>query len=58
MDLHKELIQLLERAKATDEYFNPHLLSDILTAIENTHFSDDNIIPDELNKWAQDMWSR
>lgn len=58
MDLHKELITLLEQAKTTDEYFNPYLLTAIIEAIEDTHSSDANITPNELKEWAYDMFSR
>lgn len=58
MDLHAELIALLQKAKSTNEYFNPHLLIDVLNAIDDTHSSDESIVPDELRKWAFDMYSR
>lgn len=58
MNLHAELIVLLEKAKTTDEYFNPYLLTAILEAIEDTHSSDADIVPNELSEWAYDMFSR
>lgn len=60
MDLHKELIQLLEKAKETDEYFNPFLLDGVVEAIRNTYPGEDvdKLISNELHDWIVGMYSR
>lgn len=59
MDLHKELIQLLEKAKETDEYFNPFLLDGVVEAIRDTYPGDfDKLISNELCDWIVGMYSR
>lgn len=59
MDLHKELIQLLEKAKCTDEYFNPFLLDGVVEAIRDTYSGDfDKLFSDELHDWIVGMYSR
>lgn len=55
MDLQKELLELLTRAKESGEYFNPHLLMGILDSISVTS-GEEGL--DEFYNWATKMFSR
>lgn len=56
MNLYKELEDLLVKAKESNEYFNPRVLSKLYEIIEshNDEYDDDWVI----NDWIQNMWSR
>ena len=55
MDIYKELLALLYKAKEVDEYFNPHALHGIIEVIEDAGHAD--LIPDEIYEWVRNMWS-
>lgn len=58
MDLAKELISVLEKAKQTGEYFNPFVIQGVLGGIYEGCPQADEIITDDLSKWASNMFSR
>lgn len=58
MNLSQELINVLEKAKETNEYFNPYIIQGVLNGIEEGCPKANELISRELEKWAQDMWSR
>jgi len=58
MNLSKELINVLEKAKESGEYFNPYIIQGVLNGIEEGCPEADKLISKELHEWAQDMWSR
>ncbi len=55
MNLEMEIIELLKKAKDTGEYFNPRVIADILDIVAVT---DENLIPDDVQEWASNMWGR
>lgn len=59
MDLYSELIKVLKKAKASDEYFNPHFLTAVLEAMEAYHPAQvDEKTSEELWDWINDESSR
>jgi len=42
----------------TNEYFNPHIISGVLNGIQKGCPEAGKLISKELEKWAQNMWSR
>jgi hypothetical protein len=54
-DLYEELLLLLYKAKATEEYWNPHNLVKIQEALEENR---DFELPEDLADWIKGMWSR
>jgi hypothetical protein len=56
MDLKGELIQLLEKAMNSKEYFNPKMIDGVIEGIIDV-YGDEAISP-EIDKWASNMWSR
>lgn len=58
MNLAKELILVLEKAKKTNEYFNPFIIQGVLNGIREGCPQADEIITYDLSKWASDMISR
>lgn len=57
MNLSEELIVVLERAKQTDEYFNPHIINGVINAIYDGDPDADKLVSDELADWAVSMYS-
>ena len=58
MDLAKELIAVLEKAKQSGKYFNPFIIQGVLDGIHDGCPQADEIITDGLSNWASDMFSR
>ena len=58
MNLSQELINVLEKAMKTNEYFNPFIISGVLNGIQKGCPEADRLISEELYEWAQSMWSR
>lgn len=58
MNLSEELLAVLQRAKESDEYFNPWIISGVLNAIRDGCPTADTLITDEMDKWAVDMWGQ
>ena len=58
MDLAKELILVLEKARQTNEYFNPFVIQGVLAGIQEGCLQADALITDELSRWASNMYSR
>ncbi len=58
MDLTKELMAVLEKAKQSGEYFNPFIIQGVLDGIHEGCPQADKIITDDLSKWASNMFSR
>lgn len=58
MDLAKELVAVLEKAKQSGEYFNPFIIQGVLNGIHEGCQRADEIITDDLSNWASDMISR
>ena len=58
MNLSQELINVLEKAKETNKYFNPYIIQGVLNGIEEGCPEAGKLISKELHEWAQDMWSR
>ena len=56
MDLAQELVDLLRKAKDSDEYFNPNTTDGVIDAIRLGY--GDEAVPDDICKWSTDMWSR
>ncbi len=56
-NLFDGIISVLESAMETEMYFNPHVLKGILDTLDEFYFADRDI-PEEILKWAEDMWSR
>jgi hypothetical protein len=56
--LAKELIAVLEKAKQTGEYFNPFIIQGVIGGIQDGCPEADEIITDDLSKWASNMLSR
>jgi hypothetical protein len=56
MDLAYEIMAVIEKARITDEYFNPHGLSALLDAI-NEYYGE-SYISDDIDKWVSNMWTR
>ena len=54
MDLTQEIIVLLNRAKESGDYYNPHFLSEIEDALAGMGIE----LNEDLEKWIQNMWSR
>lgn len=60
MDLNKEIIDALYKARASKEYFNPFFVPDILTALRDydpvsTGYEKEI---EELFDWCDDLWQR
>ena len=58
MYVAKELIEVLEKAMETNEYFNPHIINGVIESIQDGDPDSKNIISNELLNWAYKMWSR
>ena len=58
MDLSKELVAVLEKAKQTGGYFNPFIIQGVIDGIQDGCQDADEIISDDLNEWATNMFSR
>lgn len=56
MNLYKEVIDILLRAKVSNEYFNPRFINTLLQAYEDADKFDE--VPYELLDRSYDMWSR
>ena len=56
MDIRQELTDVLTRAMKSEQYFNPHMLSEVANAIERYDTSE-NELPDEIWKWIHNMYS-
>lgn len=54
MNLADELIEVIRRAKASNEYHNPHLLVAVAQAIEECNGQDS--VPDWVWDYAKDMY--
>lgn len=57
MDLADELISVLEKAKETNDYFNPWIIQGVLNGISDGDIDADKKISKELWKWSMDMFS-
>lgn len=49
-----EILQVLEKARAEEEYINPHILDAVVGSISITG---DYTVPHAIDKWSSDMWS-
>jgi len=58
MNLSQELINVLEKAKEANKYFNPFIIQGVLNGIREGCPKADELISYELDRWAQNMWSR
>lgn len=58
MDLSKELIAVLQKAKDDGSYFSPWTIQGVLEAIYDGDPFAEEKISDELSKWAVNMFSR
>ncbi len=58
MGLAKELISVLEKARQTDEYFNPFIIQGVIECITLAHPQASELISDDLQEWATYMYSR
>ena len=56
MDLKSEIISLLEKAKESEEDFDPFFIDMITTAIRETYGYD--TISDEISRWVINLFSR
>jgi hypothetical protein len=58
MNLSQELINVLEKAKETNKYFNPFIIQGVLNGIQEGCPEADELISHELHEWALNMWGR
>lgn len=58
MNFSKELIQVLEKAKDSKEYFNPFLLFGIINSIMDYDPEGYSLVSKDLLDWAEQMFSR
>lgn len=58
MDLQKEVLELLYKAKEENEYQNPFFVSDLITALEMFYTFEDNKEIDVLYKWCDELYER
>lgn len=56
MNISQELINVLEKAMKTNEYFNPHIISGVLNGIQEGCPEADKLVSRELYEWAYNMW--
>lgn len=53
--LANDILNALTEAKQLDEYENPYLVADIISALETQGIAFDY---DGLSDWASELWSR
>ena len=58
MNLYKKVVELLEKAMDTGEYFNPHFTDGVIELVEDYSASEESLISEKLSKWSTNMWSR
>lgn len=58
MNLSQELIDVLEKSMRMNEQLNPYIIQGVLKGIREGCPEADKLISRELEKWAQNMWSR